>query len=118
MAGTVVEGAADEVELENGNVPECTPEVVAGGAVDVGGAEVGVPVEAGGAVVGGPVGCTEVGGIDEAGGIDETGSDVLEAGAVGAGVVASVGAVAAGVDDTPEVGGAEAPVAENASCWP
>jgi hypothetical protein len=32
--------------------------------------------------------------------------------------VASVGAVAAGVDDAAEVGGAEAPVAENASCWP
>lgn len=89
-----------------------TPEVVGGGAVDVGGDEVGAPVEVGGAVVGGPVGCTEVVGIDEAG------IEVLEAGAVGTEVVASVGAVAAGVDDTPEVGGACVPVAENASGWP
>lgn len=76
------------------------PLVVGGGAVDVGRDEVGGPVEAGGAVVGGPVGCAEVGGTDEAG------IEVLVAGAVGAGVVASVGAVVAGVDDTPEVGGA------------
>lgn len=89
-----------------------TPEVVGGGAVDVGGDKVGAPVEAGGAVVGAPVGCAEVEGTDEAG------IEALVAGAVGAEVVASVGAVAAGADDTPEVGAAEAPVAEKASCWP